>query len=67
MIIVGSSYWNNGFGLNPGDVVRDEEGLNTMKNLARNMAWLLQSIKKADVPPPATTVLSGYCSWTSEK
>lgn len=67
MIIVGSSYWNNGFGLNPGDVVRDEEGLNTMKNLARNMAWLLKSIKKADLPSPATTVLSSYCSWTSER
>jgi multimeric flavodoxin WrbA len=67
MIIVGSSYWNNGFGLEPGDVVRDEEGMNTMKNLGRNMAWLLKSIKKAGLAPPATTMLSEYRSLTSEK
>jgi len=67
MVIVGSSYWNNGFGLLKGDVARDEEGLNTMKNLARNMAWLLKSIKKADLPEPTSTYLDEYLSLTSVK
>jgi len=59
--------WNNGFGLGPGDVVRDEEGLNTTKNLGRNMAWLLKSIEKTDLAPSTTTMLSEYRSLTSEK
>ena len=42
MIIVGSSYWNMGFGLSKGDVEQDQEGLETMRTLGRNMAWLLK-------------------------
>ncbi len=44
MIIPGSTYWNFMFGLNPGDVLSDEEGTRNMKNLAHNMAWLLKKI-----------------------
>ena len=44
MIIPGSSYWNIGIGLQPGDVEHDEEGMQTMKTLGRNMAWLLKKI-----------------------
>ncbi len=44
MIIPGSSYWNMGIGLNEGDVEKDEEGVNTMKDLGQNMAWLLKKI-----------------------
>jgi multimeric flavodoxin WrbA len=44
MIVVGSSYWNLGMGLEPGDVLKDVEGLATMDNLASNMAWLLKKI-----------------------
>jgi multimeric flavodoxin WrbA len=44
MIIPGSSYWNIGIGLQPGDVERDEEGMQTMKTLGQNMAWLLKKI-----------------------
>jgi multimeric flavodoxin WrbA len=44
MFTVGSSYWNLGFGLAPGDVEKDAEGIETMKNLGRNMAWLLKKI-----------------------
>ncbi|WP_094228609.1 flavodoxin family protein [Methanolobus psychrotolerans] len=44
MITVGSSYWNLGVGLNPGDVNDDAEGMLTMGNLASNMAWLLKKI-----------------------
>jgi multimeric flavodoxin WrbA len=45
MIIPGSSYWNVGVGLNKGDVEKDAEGLATMDDLCRNMAWLLKKLK----------------------
>ncbi len=45
MIIPGSSYWNVGVGLNKGDVEKDAEGLATMDDLGRNMAWLLKKLK----------------------
>ena len=44
MVVPGSSYWNIGIGLAPGDVKNDEEGLETMRTLGRNMAWLLQKL-----------------------
>ena len=45
MIVPGSSYWNVGFGLNPGDVEKDTEGMETMKTLGANIAWLLKKTK----------------------
>ncbi len=44
MIIPGSRYWNMGFGLKPGEVEGDTEGLETMQVLGRNMAWLLEKL-----------------------
>jgi multimeric flavodoxin WrbA len=44
MIVPGSNYWNIGTGRNIGDVEQDEEGLNTMRILGENMAWLLKRI-----------------------
>ncbi len=44
MFVAGSSYWNLGIGMNPGDVAKDEEGVRTMRNLGKNMAWLLEKI-----------------------
>ena len=44
MFVVGSSYWNLGIGLNPGDVLKDTEGKETFKNLGKNMAYLLQKL-----------------------
>ena len=44
MIIPGSSYWNLGMGRLKGEVENDEEGIQTMKNLGRNMAWLLKKL-----------------------
>jgi multimeric flavodoxin WrbA len=44
MIVPGSSYWNVGMGLAKGDVLEDEEGLETMRVLGQNMAWLLKKI-----------------------
>jgi multimeric flavodoxin WrbA len=46
MIIPGSSYWNIGIGREKGEVLKDEEGMKTMKVLGGNMAWLLKKIKK---------------------
>ncbi|MFW9938848.1 MAG: flavodoxin family protein [Candidatus Thorarchaeota archaeon] len=45
MIVVGSSYWNLGVGKEPGEVLKDEEGINTFKNLAKNMAFVLKKLK----------------------
>ena len=45
MFVVGSSYWNVGIGRDIGEVEGDEEGVETMKNLGRNMAWLLERVK----------------------
>jgi multimeric flavodoxin WrbA len=44
MIVPGSSYWNIAFGRQKGDVLKDEEGIRTIKNFAHNMAWLLKKI-----------------------
>lgn len=45
MIIPGSSYWNIATGREKGDVLKDEEGMKTMRVLGENMAWLLKKIK----------------------
>ena len=42
MIVPGSVYWNLGFGLRPGEVEGDEEGLRTMRVLGENMAWVMK-------------------------
>jgi multimeric flavodoxin WrbA len=44
VIVPGSVYWNLGIGLNKEEVKNDDEGMNTMKVLGENMAWLLQRI-----------------------
>ncbi len=45
--MVGSSYWNFAFGLEPGDAERDAEGMRTMDDLAENMALLLKALRAA--------------------
>ncbi|HNW94503.1 MAG TPA: flavodoxin family protein [bacterium] len=44
MIVVGSNYWNMGFGGASGEVKDDAEGLETMRVLGRNLAWLLPRV-----------------------
>jgi multimeric flavodoxin WrbA len=46
MIIPGSSYWNIAIGREKAEVLKDEEGMRTMKVLGENMAWLLKKIKE---------------------
>ena len=56
MTLAGSQYWNMVHGFTPDDVRKDLEGLQTMRTLAQNMAWLLESIKagkKQGVPAPS--------------
>ncbi len=48
MHIVGSQYWNQVHGFTPQDVRKDEEGLQTMRTLAQNMAWLLKNIQAGE-------------------
>ncbi len=55
MPIVTSQYWNQVHGNTPEEVRQDAEGLQTMRTLGINMAWLLKSIqagKKAGIPAP---------------
>jgi len=44
MIVPGSTYWNIAFGRGKGEVAGDQEGLDTVKTLAKNMAWLLRKV-----------------------
>lgn len=44
MFIVGSSYWPMAYGRMPGEVKEDQEGIETMKNLGQNMAYLLKAL-----------------------
>ena len=54
MPIVTSCYWNEIHGKTPEDVLKDEEGVQTLTMLGKNMAWLLKSIKagKSSVTQP---------------
>ena len=55
MIVPGSMYWNMTHGFTPEDVMKDKEGLHTMRTLGRNIAWLLKCIdagKKAGIDYP---------------
>ncbi len=44
MVVPGSCYWNMGIGRNIGEVERDEEGMETMRVLGENMAWVLRKL-----------------------
>jgi len=51
MLVPGSCYWNLGVGRDKGDVLKDEEGLRTMKVLGENIAWLLEKTAQSPVSP----------------
>ena len=55
MMTVGSQYWNMVHGNKPEEVLQDLEGLQIMRTLAQNMAWMLKLIelgKKNGLPHP---------------
>jgi multimeric flavodoxin WrbA len=53
MPLVPSQYWNLVYGWQPGEVEQDAEGLQTLRTLGRNMAWMLKNLKPGTTPPPA--------------
>lgn len=48
MITVGSTYWNQVHGRNAEDAAKDLEGMQTMRNLGHNMAWVLKCLEAGD-------------------
>jgi multimeric flavodoxin WrbA len=44
MIVPGSTYWNIAIGREKGEVANDQEGLDTIRQLAENMAWLMKKL-----------------------
>jgi multimeric flavodoxin WrbA len=46
MIVPGSTYWNFGVGLEPGDVANDEEATQNMHDLGETIMWLVKSLRK---------------------
>ena len=55
MPVVSSNYWNMAHGNTPEEVMQDKEGMQIMRGLGRNMAWMLKCIeagKAAGVPMP---------------
>ncbi len=65
MPIVPSQYWNMVHGFTPDDVRKDEEGLQIMRTLARNMAWMIQCfhigrVNGAGSPEPEPRVITNF-------
>jgi multimeric flavodoxin WrbA len=54
MPVVSSQYWNSVHGNTPEEVARDEEGLQVMRTLGKNMAWMLENLQngRAAITPP---------------
>lgn len=46
MFVAGSTYWNMAYGQMPGDAEKDQEGLDNMANLGKNMAYLLKALEE---------------------
>ena len=57
MPVVSSQYWNSVHGMRPGEATEDAEGLQTMRMLGRNMAWLLKGVKR---PEPELRVMTNF-------
>ena len=45
MIVPGSTYWNIAFGRAKGEVSNDKEGMETARNFAKKMVWVIKKIK----------------------
>ena len=52
MPVVSSQYWNAVHASKPEDVLQDREGVQIMRVLGKNMAWMLKSLERAALPPP---------------
>ena len=62
MPVVGATYWNMVHGGSPEEVRQDLEGLQTMRNLGRNMAWMLRQLRspQAPIPPQEKKVWTNF-------
>lgn len=54
MPLVTSQYWNIVYGMNPGEAALDTEGMQTMRTLAHNLAWLLKATGGVPAPGKAS-------------
>ena len=63
MPVVTSQYWNSTHGRNPEEVLQDREGMQTMRLLGKNMAWLLKNIQAGNiaVPEPEKWQMTDFC------
>lgn len=52
MPVVSSQYWNSVHGALPGEALQDAEGMQTMRTLGNNMAWMLKCLKGSGQPLP---------------
>ena len=60
MPVVSSQYWNSVHGMRPGEATEDAEGLQTMRMLGRNMAWLPKGVKREERPEPELRVMTNF-------
>ena len=60
MPVVSSQYWNSVHGMRPGEATEDADGLQTMRMLGRNMAWLLKGVKREERPEPELRVMTNF-------
>lgn len=64
MPVASSQYWNSVHGRNVGEAIQDEEGLQTMRTLAKNMSFLMKSIalgkKEFGLPETETRVATNF-------
>lgn len=62
MPVVPSQYWNSVHGRLPGEATQDDEGLQTMRTLGRNMAWLLKNLKSGTeaTPEPEARIITNF-------
>ena len=60
MPVVSSQDWNSIHGMRPGEATEDAEGLQTMRMLGRNMAWLLKGVKREERPEPELRVMTNF-------
>ena len=50
MPIATSQYWNIAYGREPGQAEQDTEGMQTMRTLGHNMAWMVRGLRGASAP-----------------
>ena len=64
MFMPSSNYWNVTFGAMPGEVLQDNEGVQTMRILGKNMAWLMKTIveskKENEIPAIESKIRLNY-------